>query len=131
MQKIVKELKAAVGLAGALEIVRRWGGRMLYVPLKVQASDPLALTLGLDLAQQLVDGFGGQKLQLPIERNALLDIRNAKIVEEHEAGISREQIGLRYGLSRQAVNHILREAKDRKVFAGIQAERMARQSRHD
>lgn len=120
MQKVVKEVADAVGLADAIELVRRWGGRTLYVPKKVRSSDPLALTLGFESARRLVAAFGGQELQLPSERNALLDLRNAKIVEEYETGlVSCESIGLRYGLTRQAVEKIIRNAQARQV-AGVQ-----------
>lgn len=122
MQRIVRELADKMGLGDAIEIIRRWGGRELYVGVKIEPGDPLALTLGLDAAQRLVKHYGGQRLQLPAERNALLDLRNESIVAEHEAGSSHEQIGLRYGLTRQAVSHILRAHRERvelrQKFAG-------------
>jgi Mor family transcriptional regulator len=125
MQRVVKELAKVVGLGDAIELVRRWGGRELYVPVKVQPGDPLALTLGLDTARKLVDTYGGQRLQLPAERNALLELRNAAIVAAHQAGKSTEQIGLEFGLTRQAVNLIIRNIREReeirKKFAGRQA----------
>lgn len=125
MQRVIRELSNVIGLADAIEIVRRWGGRDLYVPVKVEAGEPLALTLGLDTARTLVQHYGGQRLQLPAERNALLDLRNAAIVAQHEGGASMESIGLQYGLTRQAVSHILRTIREREAirqkFAGRQA----------
>lgn len=122
MQRVLRELSNAIGLPDTLEIVRRWGGRDLYVPVKVEPRDPLALTIGLESARRLVKFYGGQQLQLPAERNALLDLRNAAIVEEAAGGASHEQIGLRYGLTRQAVSHILRTHREREAirqkFAG-------------
>ena len=118
MQRVVKELADAIGLGDAIEVCRRWGGREAYVPVKVEAGDPLALTLGLESARKLVQAFGGQRLQLPAERNALLDLRNAAIVRDADAGLSHEQIGLRYGLTRQSIGHILRQAREGVSFAG-------------
>lgn len=118
MQRVVKELAEAVGLADAIEVCRRWGGREAYIPVKVEPGDPLALTLGLESARKLVRAFGGQRLQLPAERNALLDLRNAAIVRDADAGLSHEQIGLRYGLTRQSIGHILQQARTRGAFAG-------------
>jgi Mor family transcriptional regulator len=123
MQRILKDLSEKIGLADTIEIVRRWGGRELYVHAKVEAGDPLALTMGLESARRLVQHYGGQRLQLPAERNALLDLRNASIVDEQRSGSSHEQIGLRYGLTRQAVSHILRQHREREEikqkFAGV------------
>lgn len=116
MQRILKELANAIGIGDTLEVVRRWGGRELYIPVKVEQGDALALTLGLDSARRLVEHYGGQRLQLPAERNALLDLRNAAIVAEAEAGDSQERIGLRYGLTRQAVSHILKAHREREAI---------------
>lgn len=128
MQRVVKELADAIGLADAIEVCRRWGGREAYIPVKVEPGDPLALTLGMDSARRLVKAYGGQRLQLPAERNALLDLRNAAILRDAEAGVSHEQIGLRYGLTRQSIGHILRQAREGVTFAGTAAAPAPRQS---
>ena len=107
MQKVVQDLVRVVGLGDAIEIVSRWGGRDWYVPCKIERGDALSLTLGQKTAAALVENFGGQYLQLPIERNALLDLRNQKIVEDAAAGMSHENIGLAYGISRQQVSRII------------------------
>ena len=124
MQRILKELAGVIGLADTIELVRRWGGRELYVPVGVQSGDPLALTLGLETARKLVKGYGGQRLQLPAERNALIDLRNAAILraitpKPEGEGLSHEAAGLRYGLTRQQIGNIARRAAERsQVFAG-------------
>lgn len=125
MQRIVKELASAVGLADAIVIIRKWGGRQLYVPTTVQHGDALALTLGLDTARKLVE-WGNRMLpaarrfvQLPAERNALLDLRNAAIVEACGAGRSHESVGLEYGLTRQMVSRVVKQARERAAFAGV------------
>jgi Mor family transcriptional regulator len=115
MQRIVKEMADALGMGDTLEIMRRWGGRELYVPVKTDRGDPLSLTLGTESARRLVEHFAGQRLQLPAERNALLDLRNASIIAEVEAGQSHEQTGLRYGLTRQAVSHIVKMHREREA----------------
>lgn len=108
MQKVLKELADVVGLAPALDICQRWGGEALYVPVKVRRFDPLVLVLGLETAQRLVKAFGGERLQLPGEVQSLLDLRNRSILHDHRSGMSNQQIGIRYGLSRQSVTYILR-----------------------
>lgn len=112
MQRILKDLAATIGLSDTIELVRRWGGRELRCPVGVEPGDPLALTLGLESARRLVKHHGGQRLQLPAERNALLDLRNEAIVAECGAGATQEQVGLRYGLTRQAVSIILKSRRE-------------------
>jgi Mor family transcriptional regulator len=119
VQKVVKEIADAVGLAGALEVVRRWGGRALYVPANIKPDDPFALAIGLDLASRMVRAFGGRSLQLPAERAALIDQRNAAIERGIEAGRSHESLGVEFGLTRQQVGNIAKQARERKGLAGI------------
>jgi Mor family transcriptional regulator len=133
MQRIVKELSDAIGIGDALEVVRRWGGREVYIPTKVEAGDPLALTLGQETARKLVTAYGGRRLQLPAERNALLDLRNEAIYRACAVdGRSQESVGLEFGLTRQAVSHVLKAYRERaelrQKFAGGAAARSSAES---
>jgi Mor family transcriptional regulator len=110
MQEIVRELCDAIGFVDTIAIIRRWGGRHLYVPHMVGRTHALALALGYDTANKLANSFGGCTLKLPAERNALLDARNAAIVEAHKSGEIQESIGLRFGLTRQGVSAVLKKA---------------------
>jgi len=71
-----------------------------------------------------VRAYGGQRLQLPAERNALIDLRNASILKAiapkpDGEGLSHEAAGLRYGLTRQQIGNIVRRAQERgQAFAG-------------
>jgi hypothetical protein len=117
MQRVVKDMAEKIGIGDTIEIVRRWGGRQLAVPVKVGIADPLALVLGLETARCLVEHFGGQRLQLPAERNALLDLRNEAIARDVAAGESQEVVALRYGLTRQGVKKVLWMMKGRREVA--------------
>jgi Mor family transcriptional regulator len=121
MQRVVRELVKAVGLGSAIQIVRAWGGREVYVPEKVDHGHPLALTLGLEPARKLVEAFGSQRLNLPAERNALIDLRNAAILERIQAGQSRRAVALEFCISRQMINYVVSRAVEREgaKFAGI------------
>lgn len=80
----------------------------MRVPVKVMEGDPLALALGMDIAAKLVRHYGGQCMELQTERSALLSLRNAAIVRDRAAGDSHGVIGVRYGLTRQAVAAVLK-----------------------
>lgn len=113
MQKVLRELSDAIGLGDAIAICRKWGGREIRVPVKVAAGDPLALVLGLETARKLVAVYGDQRLQLPSERNALLDMRNAAIWRAVMVdGRSHESVGLEYGLTRPGVSAVLRKMRE-------------------
>lgn len=127
MQRTVRELVAAMGYTDAIELCRGWGGRELAVPMKVAPDHPLALRLGLVAAERLIAAFRGQRLQLPVERDALLDERNAAIVAAVKAGRSRAAVSDEFGVSRQTVNYVLRRAAEAETpaVAGGNCERRA------
>jgi hypothetical protein len=112
MQRILREIADVIGLADTIEITRRWGGQTLNVPMRVEPGDPLALTLGTETARKLVAEFKGLRLQLPAEKNALLDLRNEAMARDHYVGrMSKSVLGPRYGLTRQGVNAVFRKMK--------------------
>ena len=113
MQKVIVELADAIGMGDAIEVCRRWGGRELNVPEKVEPCDPLALALGLEPARKLVSAFGGTRLQFPIERHALLDFRNEAIWRDYDdgRGLSHTKLGLRYGLTRQGATAVIKKMR--------------------
>jgi Mor transcription activator family len=108
MQAVVKEITAIIGLDKAIELVRGWGGRELSVPKKMKTDHAIVFAIGLDAAIKLADAMGGQRLRLPLEKNALLELRNALILKEFQEGTSITRLGNRYGLTRSAVTKILR-----------------------
>lgn len=114
MQRILTQLVARIGLADTLTLVRRWGGRTIRVPTKVSEGDPLALTLGLVAAQKLVEHYADERLQLPDERHALLDLRNERIAAEADKGRSQESIGVEFGLTRQGVAAVLKKVAEQR-----------------
>jgi len=103
MQPVLKELVTLLGVSDALHLVRRWGGCNLYVPVIADPTEPLALVMGLEAAKRLVERYAGQTLSLPLERNALLDFRDAAMRREAASGASLRSIAQRYGLNRRTV----------------------------
>lgn len=105
MQVAIMDLTSVLSFAEALEIVRRWGNRRFRVPVKVEITDPLALTLGLERARRLVEAYGGQVLEIPAERHALRRMRNDAIWKACvDEGRSPAEVALEFGITRQSVN---------------------------
>lgn len=113
MQKVLQRLTEVIGYGQAIEVCRRWGGRDFRVPAKVGPLDPLALTLGLETARKLVLAFAEERMQIPAERAALLDMRNAAIWRACIVdGRSHETVGLEFGLTRPGVSAVLRKMRE-------------------
>lgn len=115
MQVAIMDLTSVLSFAEALEIVRRWGNRRFRVPVKVEITDPLALTLGLERARRLVEAYGGQVLELPAERHALRRLRNDAIWKACVVdGRSPADVALEFGMTRQWVAWQLDRMREQK-----------------
>jgi Mor family transcriptional regulator len=107
LQKILEDIAAVIGLPQTLELVSRWGGRELYVPANMDRQHPIAFAIGLNAACDLSAAFAGVTLSIPIERNAVIDIRNRLIYEERQAGASKCRLSVRWGMTRQGIDSVL------------------------
>lgn len=117
---ILRELVDLIGHQPAIELVRAWGGRRLKIPATINQDHALVYCVGWDAATKLAAAYGGaEPLDLPAERNFLIDLRNDAIASEFARGKSITQLARDYGVSRRQVNSVL----DR---MGHNTERMAR-----
>ena len=63
---IVDMLVLAVGEDAALRLRKRFGGTELYIPKKIGESHPIAVAIGVDLAQKLAEYVPvGEKVMIP------------------------------------------------------------------
>ena len=77
---------------------------------------PLTLTIGLDPAKKLAEKFGGTALEIPMEVNALLELRNNTIVRmfvDDYATITG--LSLEFGLDRAMIQKIIDKAGHREL----------------
>lgn len=106
---ILKELVALIGHQPTIELVRAWGGRRVKVPAEVHQDHALVFTVGWEAAGKLAKAYGGaESLDIPAERNFLIDLRNDAIAAgflERRQSIS--SLAIQYGVSRRTVNSVL------------------------
>lgn len=114
------DLVDLIGHASAIELLRGFGGRRLKIPANLSEDHALVFCVGWDAARKLAAAYGGaEPLDLPAERNFLIDLRNDAMMARFRAGASIAAISREYGVSRRHVNSVL----DR---MGAREERMAR-----
>jgi hypothetical protein len=117
---ILHDLVALLGHQPAIELVRAWGGRRLKVPAVIHEDHALVFIVGWDAAQLLAREYGGaDAMDLPAERNFLVDMRNDAILADFRRRRSITWLSHTYGISRRQVNSVL----DR---MGARADRLAR-----
>lgn len=105
--EILDELVQLIGHHHSIELLRAWGGRRIKLPETVDQDHPLAFVVGLEAAQKIVHHYGHINLDLPAERNFLIDLRNAAILSDFQGGSSITALACIYGVSRRQVNSIL------------------------
>ncbi len=102
------ELVETIGMEAAVELVRTYGRRNLYVPQHADARHEIALRIGLAAAQRLSAAYGGAELEVPPERTLLVEMRNAEIVRRIvEDGASISETAYAFGVTRRWVHRQL------------------------
>ena len=87
--RTLDQLNERIGEAGALRLIRHFGGRRLYVPLRIADRHPIRLSLGNVIADKLEIEYGGLWID-PVPRDdvALRDDRDDEILRQIKAGDS-------------------------------------------
>lgn len=117
---ILNDLVELIGHRQTIELLRAWGGRRLKVPAEVHEDHALVFTCGWEAARAIAATYGGTDLDLPAERNFLIDVRNDAIAREfRDEGRSITWLSNAYGVSRRQVSSIL-------DAMGLNTERLAR-----
>lgn len=98
-----------IGVHAAIRLVRLKGGQDITFPLvgNLHYLHWLVVEVGMDNAIAMCKEFKGDSLKLPIEVNALLQLRNQAIADEFQAGESISSIAKRYGVDRKLVQTVL------------------------
>ena len=104
---ILVELVELIGHQHAIELLRAWGGRRIKVPAEVTQDHPLSFCVGLESAQRLAQRYANCNLDLPAERNFLIDLRNDAILQDFRQNRSISWLAAHYGISRRQVNVII------------------------
>lgn len=104
---MARELLALLGEADALCLMRSCAGQRLRVPRALNDRHILAHTVSGGSYKALVRRFGGQDIQVPNCKAALLKLRDAQMVRDYDAGMLPNALCLKYGLTHRAVQRAL------------------------
>jgi hypothetical protein len=105
---LAHDLAERLGQRDAMFVLNRFGGRRIFIPLRVPDDDHrLVAALGRDLTARLVWHYGDMNVEVPrlLRLNVLL--RNRRIFSEHVAGISSRDLTARHGVSSRHLRKIM------------------------
>ena len=107
--KTLNEIIELCGHQATLALVRQYGGRQVSIPQEATLTEnhPLALVIGLTNARRLGRMRGGERIDMPVEMNVVIELRNEAIVAAFDTGKSIRSIALEFQISRKWVRIIL------------------------
>lgn len=98
-EALTESLRALIGDAGVIALAETFGGRRLYVPLKLTADHPITQTIGAEAAERLNRRYSLAILRVPLAR-AL----RARHYRAH--GDSNGQIASKLGMTETGVDKL-------------------------
>lgn len=111
LPSMVQDWIRLMGEADALALVRHAGGTRITIPTVANDYHALAHILSNSAFSKLVNGgYAGRTVAVPKCKDALLAVRNARVVADYDAGLSVNMLAIRYGLTYRAVMDILAQA---------------------
>jgi hypothetical protein len=99
---LIDSIREAIGDEATAALVKSFGGRKLYVPIKAVEEHSIAQHIGLRPAAALSRRFGGEYIQVPNP-----SVRRRQIAELASAGMRPSEISRKLGCSRQWVTRVL------------------------
>jgi len=117
LPKRTAELADVIGLAAALKLVERHGGRHIWVPKNASANHWLTELVGMEALEKICAYYGYS--QLEIDRCAALvrAIKNQTILAEFNAGLTNGQLALKYNTSERNIRLIKNKTGQTKPIA--------------
>ena len=105
---------AVIGLPLTLKLIEKYRGKSLYVAKNAPAGSDLVQVIGEDAAVRLGEYYGRERINIPMERNLELKIRNMKIIKKYRGGRSVSQLTEDFGIGSRQLWEILAQHKTKK-----------------
>lgn len=105
----VREMAEIIGIDLSMEIVKKFGGLRLHVPLPhhLTASHRISQLIGFGKAQDFALHFGGVTLSIPLCKSMLLESRNIEIRKKYDEGVSVSRIAEEFSITERTVYALL------------------------
>lgn len=109
----VKLLAQVIGLKATLSLITEYHPRSrIYIPLVINETHRISACIGLHASAKLSECYGGTSLSFPLcsaYRKAIQ--RNKLIIADRTAGLSIDQLAVKYQLSTRHIRRIVPTTK--------------------
>lgn len=106
MTKLLEDL---IGAEFTKELILQYGGLQVYIPKNPEEADVLLLILNNESMAKLSDRFGGEFIDLPLNRRTLVRQRRERMQKLYSDGVSVLKIAKAIGVTRRTVYNALKE----------------------
>lgn len=108
----MRRLIAVMGFEPAIKLLRKYGGRRIWVPKTAASDRVLAQVVGLKALAALVEHYAGEMLELPSDEKLLIQMRNRMLIARRDEGASYAELAQEFGVSRRWAIELCNTARD-------------------
>jgi len=104
---LLGEVEEAFGPAAAARLAARLGGQRIWIPTTEEGRRRLADLIGAEVADMLIERYGGIDVYVPMNVRETRVRRERCIAEMAARGLGTREIAARIGCTRRTVQRIL------------------------
>ncbi|AFL74318.1 Mor transcription activator family protein [Thiocystis violascens] len=119
MPETLREVADLIGVAAALCLSKRFGGRSLYIPASPGPDSDITACIGWEAAQTLGRYFGQNDVVLPMARTIERLARDQALLQDRGRGATVRWLSFRYDLSERRVWEILAVHRAHEAPCGV------------
>lgn len=106
---MIEELIALVGFDAFVKLACVFGGTKLYVGLNENTEKKLIVVMGSEAAKKMMHAYPAQWIYVPKYTSSAIYTRNKLIARDCDAGLSLNQLAMKYELSQRQICYILKK----------------------
>lgn len=106
---MIDELIALIGEEAFANLACVFGGTKLYVGASENMMRKLTIVVGEEAAHKMIHAYSGGWIDIPKYTSPELALRNRRIVQDYDAGITLRQLVQKYELSERQICNVLKK----------------------
>lgn len=106
---MIDELIALIGEEAFIKLACVFGGGKLYVGASENTVRKLTIVVGEEAAHKMIREYSGGWVDVPKHTAAELALRNGRIAQDYDMGITLRQLAQKYELSERQICYIMKK----------------------
>jgi len=106
---MIDELIALIGKEAFIKLACVFGGGKLYIGATENTVKKLTIVVGEEAGRKLILEYSGGWIDVPKRTAAELTLRNRRIAQDYDAGITLRQLVQKFELSERQICNVLKK----------------------